>query len=95
MQAMQTAYASQGLTVVAVDVDRDRADAERFLHQFNPSFDIRYDPAGVLAESFHVKGMPTSVIIDRHGVPRYTHTGFLPIDRAAYEKQLQEVLAKK
>jgi cytochrome c biogenesis protein CcmG/thiol:disulfide interchange protein DsbE len=95
MQTLQGAYSSQGLKVVAINVDTDRADAEKFLQLFHPSFDVRFDPAGDMAEHFKVKGMPTSVIIDRHGAVRYTHIGFRPVDRATYEDQLRRVLTEK
>jgi len=95
MQAMEKAYQSRGLTVLAVNLDRDRADAERFLAQFHPSFDVRFDPQGKSAERFKVHGMPTSVIIDRHGVVRFTHIGFRPVDEAAYEDQLRGILSEK
>lgn len=94
MQQMQDAYAAQGLTVVAVNVDRERKDADRFLAAFHPTFDVRFDPKGEMAERFKLPGMPTSLLIDRHGSVRYTHVGFLPADRAAYEKQLRELLAE-
>jgi hypothetical protein len=45
-----------------------------------------------LAEQFDIQGMPTSVIIDRHGARRFTHIGFRPVDRAAYEDQLRQLL---
>jgi cytochrome c biogenesis protein CcmG, thiol:disulfide interchange protein DsbE len=95
MQRMQDIYGPQGLTVIAVNVDRSRQDAERFLAAFNPSFDVRYDPAGSLAEHFKVEGMPTGLLIDRHGVARFTHIGFRPVDRAAYESQLRQLLSEK
>jgi cytochrome c biogenesis protein CcmG, thiol:disulfide interchange protein DsbE len=95
MQAMNEAYEREGLTVVAVNLDRDRGDAERFLARFHPTFDVRFDPGGKAAEHFKIQGMPTSVIIDRQGVVRFTHVGFRPVDRAAYETQLREVLAEK
>jgi cytochrome c biogenesis protein CcmG, thiol:disulfide interchange protein DsbE len=95
MQRMQDIYGPQGLTVIAVNVDRSRPDAERFLAAFNPSFDVRYDPAGSLAEHFKVEGMPTGLLIDRHGVARFTHIGFRPVDRAAYESQLRQLLSEK
>ena len=94
MQAMQDAYASRGLTVVAVNLDQYRGDAERFLAKYHPSFDVRFDPQGEVAERFKVQGMPTSVIIDRHGVPRFTHIGFRPVDRVAYEEELRRMLAE-
>jgi thiol-disulfide isomerase/thioredoxin len=95
MQAMKDSYGAQGLTVVAVNLDQHRSDAERFLAKFHPNFDVRFDPQGEAAERFKVQGMPTSVIIDRHGVVRFTHIGFRPVDRATYENQLREVLAGK
>jgi thiol-disulfide isomerase/thioredoxin len=93
MQAMKDTYERRGLTVVAVNLDHDRADAERFLQQFHPNFEVRFDPKGALAEHFKVEGMPTSVLIDRQGVPRFTHIGFRPTDREAYESQLRDLLA--
>jgi len=95
MQAMNETYHRQGLTVIAVNLDRDRSDAERFLARFHPNFDVRFDPRGEAAEHFKIQGMPTSVIIDRQGVVRFTHVGFRPVDRATYETQLREVLEEK
>jgi thiol-disulfide isomerase/thioredoxin len=95
MQAMQAAYERRGLTVIAVNLDHYRKDAERFLAKFHPNFDVRFDPQGDVAEQFMVQGMPTGVIIDRHGVLRFTHIGFRPADQAAYEDQLRQVLAEQ
>jgi thiol-disulfide isomerase/thioredoxin len=95
MQAMKAAYERQGLAVIAVNLDQHRADADAFLAKFHPDFEVRFDPQGGLAERFKVQGMPTSVIIDRHGAVRFTHIGFQPVDEAAFERQLREVLAEK
>jgi cytochrome c biogenesis protein CcmG/thiol:disulfide interchange protein DsbE len=95
MQTLKNTYEDQGLTIVAVNLDADRVDAEKFLNQFKPTFDVRYDPDGKLAEVYTVKSMPSSVLIDRHGVTRFTHMGFRPVDGAVYEAQLRELLAEK
>lgn len=92
MQEMQDTYRPQGLTVIAVDVDRKRRDAERFLAMVHTTFAVEFDPNGELAERFHVQGMPTGLLIDRRGVVRFTHIGFRPSDRARYEAQVQQVL---
>ena len=94
MQALETHYQKQGLTVVAVNLDLNRSDADRFLGKFQPTFDIRFDPHGESAERFKVQGMPTSAIIDRHGAVRFTHIGFRPVDETAYENELRQVLAE-
>jgi thiol-disulfide isomerase/thioredoxin len=95
MQTMTTTYEGDGLTVIAVNVDTDRAAADKFLNQFHPTFDVRFDPKGDIAELYKVHGMPSSVLIDRHGVARFTHIGFRPVDGPAYEAQVRELLAEK
>jgi cytochrome c biogenesis protein CcmG/thiol:disulfide interchange protein DsbE len=95
METMRSAYEVQGLKIVAVNLDKYRADADKFLGQFHPVFDVRFDPKGELAELYKVQGMPLSVLIDRHGVVRFTHVGFRLIDGAIYEAQLRELLAEK
>jgi cytochrome c biogenesis protein CcmG/thiol:disulfide interchange protein DsbE len=95
MQTMKDTHEKEGLTIVAVNLDPLRPDADRFLAKLHPTFDIRFDPAGEMAQRLQVHGMPTSLIIDRKGVVRFTHIGFRPIDRALYEDQLRQVLAEK
>lgn len=95
MESMKTAYAAQGLEIVTVNLDSKRADADKFLEQFHPTFDVRFDPKGELAELYKVHGMPSSLLIDRQGVTRFSHVGFRPIDAAVYEGQLRELLAEK
>jgi cytochrome c biogenesis protein CcmG/thiol:disulfide interchange protein DsbE len=95
MQTMKDALEKDGLTIVAVNLDRRRPDAERFLAKLHPTFDVLFDPRGETAQRFQIHGMPTSLIIDRQGVVRFTHIGFRPIDSTGYEDQLRRVLAEK
>jgi thiol-disulfide isomerase/thioredoxin len=95
METLKDTYGRQGLAVIAVNLDMDRADADKFLDRFRPTFEVRFDPKGELAALYKVRAMPSSVLIDRHGVARFTHEGYRPVDGAAYETQVQELLAEK
>jgi cytochrome c biogenesis protein CcmG/thiol:disulfide interchange protein DsbE len=95
MQTMKETYDRQGLTVIAVNLDMDRADADKFLERFRPTFEVRFDPKGKLAAFYNVQAMPSSVLIDRHGATRFTHEGYRPIDGTAYETQVQKLLAER
>lgn len=95
MERLRETYGPQGLTILAVDVDANHSDAERFLQQFDPRFKIRFDPSGSLAASYKVEGMPTSFMIDRHGVVRFTHAGFRPGDETKIEGELRTLLDEK
>src|SRR5450631_1845011 len=56
---------SQDLVVIGVNVDKDRALAERFLGETPAAFPIVYDPEGAIASAYKVAGMPTAILIDR------------------------------
>ena len=92
MQTMQKRYADRGLTVLAVNLDSDRASAERFLRGQHVDFRIAYDPAGHSAEQFKVPGMPSSYLIDRNGRIRQRHVGFLDKDTDSMEMALRTLL---
>ncbi len=92
MNELQQRHAAQGLVVVAVNVDRDRALANAFIREIPVSFRLEYDPAGALAEQFHVQAMPTSFLIDRRGTLRVRHAGFREAQRAERETQIQQLL---
>jgi thiol-disulfide isomerase/thioredoxin len=95
MQSLKTTYERQGLTVLAIGLDRKRADADRFLALRKTTLEVRFDPQGDIARAFAIQGMPTSIIIDRRGVVRFTHVGFRPADGFTYEMQIQQLLAEK
>ena len=83
---------SQGIDVLAVSVDQDRANVEKFLKGHGRwALTIAHDPAGAIAERLQPDKMPTSYVIDRSGVVRYVNAGFVPDDAAMIEQRLREV----
>jgi len=92
MSELQRSLEKEGLVIVAVNVDQERADAEHFLSEFRPPFRVAFDPKGSLAEHYHVNGMPTSVLIDRDGRTVKVHQGFRSRDRESLEQQIRSVL---
>jgi len=92
MNAMQAKYAGQGLTVIAVNLDQDKALAAKFLAEHPATFTVAYDPKGQTAERYGVKGMPSSYLVDREGRLQMTHLGFRDQDREALEAELRKLL---
>jgi cytochrome c biogenesis protein CcmG/thiol:disulfide interchange protein DsbE len=89
MNRLQRELGHDGLVVIAVNVDRVRADAERFLRAHPAQFRILYDPDGLLPEKFGVRGMPTSFLIGRDGRVQSRHEGFLLRDRDTLRQQVR------
>lgn len=87
-------YADQGLVVIAVNVDKERELAERFLKDNPAKFHIGYDPEGGVAQSYRLKGMPSSYMIDRKGQLQATHVGYRAKDKIALEEKIRGLLAE-
>jgi hypothetical protein len=95
MNAMQEKYAKDGLVIVGVNVDKKRADADRFLAEFPAKFAIGYDAAGATPASYAIKKMPTSVLIDRDGRVSASHSGFSTEIRDEVESRIRAALAAR
>lgn len=76
MGELQRRYADKGLVVVAINVDANRADADRFLASTPAPFTVAFDPTGVTPQQYAIKGMPSSVLVDPGGKIVFRHTGF-------------------
>jgi cytochrome c biogenesis protein CcmG, thiol:disulfide interchange protein DsbE len=94
LKSLHERYASKGLEIVAINLDKSRDDADGFLAQFPAPFKVAFDPAGTTAEAYHVAAMPTSYLIARDGTILSTHTGFDPKKTAALEALIQEACAR-
>jgi len=81
-----------GVEVLAVSVDQERANLVKFLRA-RPrwSLTVAHDPKGEIADRLSPDKMPTSYVIDREGVIRYVNSGFVPSDAREIERRLVEV----
>jgi thiol-disulfide isomerase/thioredoxin len=90
---MQKKYQQQGLVIISVNVDNEKALAEEFLTQVPAKFKVFYDPKGKVARKFKLKGMPSSYIIDRSGKVVSTHVGFSDSKKPKYEQALVQLIS--
>ena len=92
MNRMQDLLGKDGLVIIAVNVDNNHSDAERFLREHPARFRVVFDPDGVLPERYGVHGMPTSFLIDRDGRVQARHAGFRLADRDPLAQQIRVLL---
>ena len=95
MNAMQEKYQSQGLEVIAVNLDSNNEDAQKFLASTPAKFTVAFDSKGQTPRQYGVKGMPTSYLVSRDGKIIYQHVGFNAADRDQLEQKIQESLEVK
>lgn len=92
MNTLHARYKQDGLVILAVNVDKDQAEAKRFIDELKPQFTIGYDPQGEVASLYQLKGMPSSFIIDRAGRLHAIHVGFRTAQRETYENEIAALL---
>jgi cytochrome c biogenesis protein CcmG/thiol:disulfide interchange protein DsbE len=90
LASMQEQYGDQGLRVVAVDLDKQRELAEKFLRRHPAPFTVAFDPAGGTAEAFGVEAMPSSFLIGPDGAVLFTKRGFDAEHTAEFEARIRE-----
>lgn len=94
MNEMQARYGKAGLHIVAISVDVNRQDAERFLSQLPAQFPVAFDPRGDTPRAYAIKAMPSSFLIGPDGRVLYAHAGFRDDDRAALEQKIKAALQR-
>ena len=92
LDAIAARLHKRGVEVVAVSVDQERENVDKFL-EARPkwSLTIAHDPKGAIADTFQPDKMPTSYVIDRAGIVRYVNSGFEPADAKEIEQHLVEL----
>jgi len=95
MNEMQERYGEDGFKVIGINVDKDKAMAEKFLELVPASFDIAYDPEGEVADLYSLKVMPSSYLIDRDGNLVHAHKGFKTSDGSRMEDMIKKLIDGK
>lgn len=83
--------------IIAINLDEHSEDMQKFVKALKTAipFPVIPDPKGKLPELYQVKGMPTTVFIDKQGLIRFRHTGFTDEHRAQYVRELNLLLQEK
>lgn len=88
IQRLADEFEEDGLVVLAVNQAQSAKTAESFWEELQLDLPILLDAGGEVSEQYRVIGLPHNVFIDRDGVVRSNHIGFLT------EEQMRERLAE-
>jgi cytochrome c biogenesis protein CcmG, thiol:disulfide interchange protein DsbE len=92
MNEMHARHAARGFQVVAINLDKKREDADRFLAELPARFKVAFDPKAETARLFAIKGMPSSALIAADGRLVFNHSGFRDEDRKDLEARILAAL---
>lgn len=96
LQQLHKKYYRQGLRLVGVtEMDPTVAQVRAFVKKHGVTYPIVLDPGEKVGARYQLEGHPTGILIDRKGIVRYLHTGFLRGEEKEIEAAIQAVLAGK
>ncbi|MHB8626423.1 MAG: TlpA family protein disulfide reductase [Aggregatilineales bacterium] len=92
LNAIWSEYRNRGVVMVGVDYLDNENDALAFLKEFNVQYLNGPDIGTKIADAYHIKGVPETYIVDKHGVLAMTIP--LPTTASALRPILDELLAQ-
>ena len=92
LESIYRKYNRMGFTMIGVNVEPDSKSADEWLKATPVSFPILYDRDSKVSKLYNVAGMPSTVIIDRHGNLRKLHRGYQPGDENEYLDSIRALI---
>lgn len=76
-------------------MDPRLTEVRQFIRKHALTYSILLDPGEKTGRRYRIEGHPVALLLDRTGVIRFVHTGFLEGDQQLLESAIQAVLAGK
>jgi peroxiredoxin len=93
LEQLHRKYGARGLRVVGIaELEPNPDKVRQFLEQYRATYAVVMDPQQRVGKKYGVVAHPTTLILDRAGVIRFTHTGFLKGDEKVLEEAVRAIL---
>ena len=88
-------YKDQGFVILAVSVDNTAKAYKKFADKSEVTFPLMLDTEKKLVSTAEIEAMPTSFLIDKKGIIRSVHKGYLGKKTIeTYREEIQTLLAE-
>ncbi len=84
-------WSDKGLVILAIDIGESPAKVREFMESNNFSFPVLLDGEEKIAEQYNIRGIPTTIFIDKQGLIRAMRVGAFP-SKAAIEEDLTKII---
>ena len=93
LERLHRKYTRQGLRVVGIaELAPEPKRVKLFLREHRTTYPVLLDSEQNLARKYSVTAHPATIILDRKGIVRYVHTGFLRGDEFTLENSVKALL---
>jgi peroxiredoxin len=85
-------YEGAAFVVLGINVEGTEAPIRTLIDQIPVTFPVLIDVNQLVSAQYQLEAMPTTVLVDRHGVVRYVHRGYKAGDEAKYTEIVMELI---
>lgn len=89
---MRQKFRRSGFELLGINIDNKRDNAIKMAKKLNVSFPLLFDTDKKVSDLYGVSGMPFTVIIDRDGIVRHIHKGYVPGVERKYRAEIKKLL---
>ena len=90
LQSLSDKYADRGLEILALDQGEEPDQVRGFIERKQYLLRVLLDQGNAVGDTYGVRGIPTTVLIDKAGVVRSIFVG--PFGRATMERDAEQVI---
>ena len=91
IQQVYEQWSDKGLVVLAINLGESSAKVKEFMQSYGLSFPVLLDTKEDVAQKYNIRGIPTTVFIDKNGIIQVRITGAFP-NKAAIENKLGKII---
>jgi peroxiredoxin len=85
-------YKSKGFVLLGVNID-DKSDlAKKMISELKIDFPVLFDSKQSTSETYDLQAMPSTFILDKNGVIRFSHYGYKSGYEVKYERDVKSLL---
>lgn len=87
-------YSDKDFSILTVNIDEEKENVKKFISHLKKDvpFKIIFDPEGKIPTKFNIDAIPTVYILDKKGVVRYSHLGFMDSEKDKYKSEIETLL---
>jgi len=91
IQEIHDEWSDKGLMVLAINIGDSSSEVEQFLQNHNLSLPVLLDTSKAVAQTYSIRGIPTTFFIDKEGMIQEKIIGAFP-NKAAIESRLSKIM---
>ena len=92
LEVLHQKYKDLGVTILGINIDADPSLSKKLLKESNVTFPILYDPDNQVSKQYQIESMPSTFLVDKKGLFRYRHNGYLAGYEKKYDEQIKQLL---